>query len=70
MLYNFRIRNKKDFFNCDIKTIIKAFDTCKKSLECMNHNNMIGGFTHNEIIKLKNMKKNLMKLILINDKKL
>jgi hypothetical protein len=32
MLYNYRIKNKKDFYECDIKIIKKAF----KNIKCMN----------------------------------
>lgn len=36
MLYNYRIKNKKDFYECDIEIIKKAFKNCDKSLKCMN----------------------------------
>ena len=40
MLYKYRIKNKKDFYECDIKTIEMAFNKCKESIKCMNQ---IGG---------------------------
>jgi len=36
MLYNYRIKNKKDFYDCDIKQIKKAFEKCDESIKCMN----------------------------------
>lgn len=36
MLYNYRIKNRKDFYECDINIIKKAFKNCDKSLKCMN----------------------------------
>lgn len=38
MLYNYRIKNKKDFYECDIKIIKKAFKKCDESIKCMNQN--------------------------------
>jgi prophage antirepressor-like protein len=35
MLYNFRIKYRKDFYECSKNDIIKAFKTCTKSFECM-----------------------------------
>lgn len=35
MLYKSRIRNKKDFYECNKNIIEKAFDNCVKSFECM-----------------------------------
>jgi len=40
LLYNYRIKNRKDFYECDIKKIEKAFDKCDESIKCMNQ---IGG---------------------------
>lgn len=40
MLYNYRIKNRKDFYECDIKKIEKAFEKCEDSIKCMNQ---IGG---------------------------
>ena len=36
MLYGYRIKNKKDFYQCNIKKIEKAFDECEKSIKCVN----------------------------------
>ena len=38
MLYNYRIKNRKDFYECDIKKIEKAFFKCDESIKCMNQN--------------------------------
>ena len=35
MLYNFRIKNKKDFYECEQEDIKKAFKNCVESFECM-----------------------------------
>lgn len=40
MLYDYRYKDKKDFYLCNIKIIKKAFSTCVKSIKCMNQ---IGG---------------------------
>ena len=36
MLYNYRIKNRKDFYECDFNIIKKAFKNCDKSIKCMN----------------------------------
>jgi hypothetical protein len=36
MLYNYRLKNRKDFYECDIKKIEKAFEKCENSIKCMN----------------------------------
>jgi prophage antirepressor-like protein len=41
MLYKYRVKNRKDFYECDINIIKKAFKSCLDSLECMNQK---GGF--------------------------
>lgn len=38
MLYDYRYKNKKDFYLCKIETIKKAFSTCIKSMYCVNKN--------------------------------
>lgn len=38
MVYKIRIKNRKDFYECDKEYIIKAFDNCVKSFECMENN--------------------------------
>jgi hypothetical protein len=35
MLYNYRIKNRKDFYECDIKKIENAFEKCDDSIKCM-----------------------------------
>jgi prophage antirepressor-like protein len=35
MLYKFRIKNKKDFYECDQQDIKRAFKNCVESFECM-----------------------------------
>ena len=49
MLYDYRYKNKKDFFLCDRDIIKKAFKNCKKSIKNMNQT---GGY--NNIVELKN----------------
>jgi hypothetical protein len=67
MLYNYRIKNKKDFYECDIKKIEKAFDKCEDSIKCMSQtgggkisNNMIFKMINYEINQLKKNKDNHM----------
>jgi prophage antirepressor-like protein len=36
MLYNYRIKNRKDFYECNIKKIEKAFEKCDESIKCIN----------------------------------
>ena len=36
LLYNYRIKNRKDFYKCDIRKIEKAFKNCEDSIQCMN----------------------------------
>ena len=45
MLYKYRYKNKKDYFKCDLKKIIKAFDKCMESIKCVE--NHIGGGSDN-----------------------
>jgi len=58
MLYDYRYKNKKDFYLCSIKEIKKAFKTCSESIECMEQNG--GGFNFNNGIKL--LQKKIIKL--------
>jgi prophage antirepressor-like protein len=58
MLYKFRVKNKKDFYECDKKTIIKAFKACVDSFDCMNQKG--GNINFDETIKnLEKKKENL-----------
>lgn len=58
MLYDYRYKNKKDFYLCDLKIIKKAVKNCKNSIKNMNQKG--GG-----ISEIDNLKNNLAKL---NDK--
>ena len=51
MLYDYRYKNKKDFFMCELSVIKKAFKNCLKSIKNMNQQ---GGSNINEINKLRN----------------
>lgn len=55
MLYKYRYKNKKDFFNCDINKIIKAFDKCMESIKCVEEN--ISGGGNNNHTDINNIKK-------------
>lgn len=35
LLYKYRYKNKKDYFKCKLKKIIKAFDKCIESIKCV-----------------------------------
>ena len=50
MLYDYRYKNKKDFYLCDLNIIKKAFRNCKRSINNMNQKG--GGLS--EIDRLKN----------------
>ena len=43
MLYDYRYKNRKDFYICDLSIIKKAFRNCKKSINNMNQRG--GGFS-------------------------
>ena len=43
MLYKYRIKNNKDYFKCELNKIIKAFEKCMESIECVENQNQIGG---------------------------
>jgi prophage antirepressor-like protein len=51
MLYDYRYKNKKDFFMCELRVIKKAFRNCLKSIKNMNQQ---GGSNINELNKLRN----------------
>lgn len=36
MLYDYRIKDRKNFYECKLATIKKAFTKCVESIECMN----------------------------------
>jgi hypothetical protein len=35
MLYKYRIKNCKDYYNCQLEKIIKAFNKCIDSIKCI-----------------------------------
>jgi prophage antirepressor-like protein len=39
MLYKYRIKNNKDYFKCKLNKIIKAFEKCMESIECVENQN-------------------------------
>jgi len=41
MLYKYRYKNRKDYFNCNLNKIIKAFKKCIESIKCVE--NQTGG---------------------------
>jgi hypothetical protein len=57
MLYQFRYKNRKDFYICSLDTIKSAFKNCIKSLNCVKSQAQSGGsmetIIDNEIIKCK-----------------
>jgi predicted GIY-YIG superfamily endonuclease len=58
MLYKYRYKNKKDYFKCELKKIIKAFDKCIESIKCVE--NQIGG--NNKIYTITYYKDKLEKI--------
>ena len=58
MLYKYRYKNKKDYFNCELKKIIKSFDKCIESIKCVE--NQTGG--NNKIYTITYYKNKLDKL--------
>ncbi len=42
MLYNFRYKNKKDYYKCSFDKIKKAFDKCLESIKCVESQNGSG----------------------------
>lgn len=68
MLYNYRIKNKKDFYECDLTIIKKAFENCDKSLKCMSQK---GGNANNNINPIiENIKEQISKLNIDKEKKI
>lgn len=55
MLYDYRYKNKKDFYLCDLSIIKKAVRNCKRSIKNMNQKG--GGLT-----EIDNLKNNLFEL--------
>jgi len=52
MLYEYRIKNKKDFYICSLKELQEAFRTCAESIRCMEQHG--GKFNFNNDIKILN----------------
>ena len=64
LLYKYKVKNKKDFYNCELSEIKKAFRLSTKSIKCMNQNG--GALLIDDIIKmrtneLKEIKKEIKK---------
>ncbi len=57
MLYDYRIKDRKDFYDCTLSTIKKAFKKCIESINCVNQS---GGAILNTI--LLQLKKKVNKL--------
>ncbi len=54
MLYKYRIKNKKDFYECNIEKIITAFEKCDESIKCMD---LTGGTANFIKLEIQNLKK-------------
>ena len=55
MLYNYRYKNRKDYFKCSFNKVIKAFDKCIESIKCVE--SQVGGkvtYYENKIKKMYN----------------
>ena len=52
LLYDYRYKNRKDFFICHLKIVKKALNYCKKSVQCMQQK---GGnfYFYDDIFQLK-----------------
>lgn len=59
LLYNYRYKNRKDFYICNLSKIKLAFKKCISSIKCINQN----GGNINEIKKLKTKAKKLQENI-------
>ena len=51
MLYNYRYKNKKDYFKCQLNKIIKVFNECIQSIKCVE-NHIGAGNENNKIYKI------------------
>jgi hypothetical protein len=63
MLYDFRYKDKKDFYICDLKTVKNAIKVCIEDQKNINSKNQKGGGGNNNI--LNNI---LIQMNIINDK--
>jgi prophage antirepressor-like protein len=67
MLYKYRLKNKKDFYKCPFNKILKAFEECSKSINCVE--SLDGGgniMKYYEITFFKNKLSNLIETINIS----
>jgi DNA-binding IscR family transcriptional regulator len=37
MLYNYRLKNNKDYYKCELGQIITAFEECIASIKCVEY---------------------------------
>lgn len=66
MLYKYRYKNKKDYFNCELNKITKAFNKCMESIKCVEENIDGGGINDKKIYKImyyENVLKELYEII-------
>lgn len=66
MLYNYRYKNKKDYYICKLNVIEKAFKNCIKSIKNMSNVQQGGDLNEINLLKLK-LKKLDNKLIKLNE---
>ena len=67
MLYKYRFKNKKDYYKCPLDKILKAFDECFKSINCVESQDGGGNIIqYYEITFFKNKLKNLINSINIS----
>ena len=43
MLYKYRIKNRKEYFNCSLKKIKSAFNICMDSIKCIESEHSMSG---------------------------
>ena len=62
MLYEYRYKNRKDFYICKLSVIKKAFNNCIKSIKNMNQ--VGGGINEIEILnnKINKLNKKILKI--------
>lgn len=61
LLYDFRFKDRKDFYVCDLKKIKKAFRMCKQSISCLNQSG--GNVLEHKINNLKIKQRKIIKKI-------
>jgi prophage antirepressor-like protein len=65
MLYEYRYKDKKDFYFCNLKTVKKAFKTCSESIECMKQkggSDIIESYISKHTLKIDFLNKTIHKL--------